>query len=101
MNLKKDDNIKIIAGKDKSKTGKVLKVLPKKGRILIDGLNLYKKHVRPKRQGEKGETVLVPRPVDVSNVMLVCPVCGKATRTGSIVNKDKKARVCKRCKATI
>ncbi len=100
MKLKKDDNIKIIAGKDKNKTGKILKVFVKKGRILVDGLNLYKKHVRPKRQGEKGETVSVPRPINISNVMLVCSVCGKATRTGGVVNKGKKTRVCKKCGAS-
>ncbi|MFA5098878.1 MAG: 50S ribosomal protein L24 [Candidatus Paceibacterota bacterium] len=101
MKIKKDDNIKIIAGKDKNKTGKILKVLIKKERVLIDGLNLYKKHVRPKRQGEKGETVLVPRPINISNVMLVCPACGRATRTGFTVTKGKKTRICKKCGATI
>lgn len=101
MKLKKDDNIKIISGKDKNKTGKILKVLVKRDRILIDGLNLYKKHVRPKKQGEKGETVLVPRPINISNVMLICPVCGKTTRTGGVVNKGKKVRVCKKCGANI
>ena len=101
MKIKKDDNIKIIAGKDKDKTGKILKVFVKKGKILIDGLNLYKKRVRPKRQGEKGETVLVPRPVDVSNIMLVCPACGRAVRTGYILNKGKKTRICKKCGASV
>ncbi len=101
MKIKKDDNIKIIAGKDKNKTGKILKVLIKKDRVLIDGLNLYKKHVRPKKQGEKGETVLVPRPINVSNVMLVCSACGRAVRTSYIINKGKKTRTCKKCGASI
>jgi len=101
MNIHKDDSVKIIVGKDKNKIGKILKVLVKKDKVLIDGLNLYKKHVRPKRQGEKGETVLVPRPINVSNVMLVCPACGRAVRTNSVLNKGKKTRICKKCGASI
>jgi len=101
MKIKKNDNVKILSGKDRNKTGKVLSVLPKKERILVEGLNLYKKHVRPKRQGEKGETISVPRSINVSNVMLICPACGKATRIGSVVNKGVKSRICKRCSATI
>ncbi|OGM89602.1 50S ribosomal protein L24 [Candidatus Wolfebacteria bacterium RBG_13_41_7] len=101
MNIHKNDNVKIIVGKDKNKAGKILKVLLKKDKILIDGLNLYKKHIRPKRQGEKGETVLVPRPINVSNVMLVCPACGRAVRTNRVLNKGKKTRTCKKCGAMV
>jgi large subunit ribosomal protein L24 len=101
MFIKKGDTVKIISGKDKGKTGKVLKVLPAKGKILIEGLNLYKKHVRPKRQREKGQVVVVPRPVDASNVMLVCANCGKAIRVGFRFDGGKKLRVCKRCGANL
>jgi len=97
MKIKKGDTIKIITGKDKGKTGKVLKVLLKKNKILIEGLNLYKKHVRPKREGEKGEIVLVPRPMDVSNIMLVCSSCNQATRIGHRFEAGKKVRICKKC----
>jgi large subunit ribosomal protein L24 len=101
MKIKKGDTIKIIAGKDKGKTGKVLKVLPKKNKVLIDALNLYKKHVRAKRQGEKGEVVSVPRPIDVSNIMFFCPNCGKAVKIGYRFEEENKVRVCKKCGASI
>jgi large subunit ribosomal protein L24 len=101
MKIKKNDNIKIITGKDKGKTGKVLKVFPKKHKILIEGLNLYKKHVKPKREGEKGQTVLLPQPIDVSNVLLVCPGCSRAIRVSYRLDGDKKIRVCKKCGTTI
>lgn len=101
MRIRKNDTIKIITGKDKGKTGKVLKVLLKKNKILIEGLNLYKKHVRPKRQGEKGEIVLVPRPIDASNIMLVCSSCNRAVRVGYRFEGEIKVRYCKKCKAKI
>lgn len=101
MKIRKNDTIKIIAGKDKGKTGKVLKVLPKRRKILVEGLNLYRKHVRPRRQGEKGEIVLVPRPIDVSNIMLICPHCGRAVRIGYRFEAERKVRICKKCGAMI
>lgn len=101
MKIHKNDTIKIITGKDKGRVGKVLKVFPKKGSILIEGLNLYKKHVRPKKQGEKGEIISVPRPINISNAMLICKGCGKSVRVGQRFEKDKKIRICKQCKAII
>ena len=101
MKIHKNDTIKIITGKDKGKTGKVLKVFPAKNKVLIEELNLYKKHVKPKKQGEKGETILVARPIDVSNAMLICSGCGKSTRIGQRFDGSKKSRNCKKCKAII
>ncbi len=101
MKIKKGDTIKIITGKDRGKNGKVLKVFFKKNNLLIEGLNLYKKHVRPKRQGEKGEVVLLPRPIDVSNVMIVCSNCNKAVKTVWRFDAGKKIRICKKCNAPI
>ncbi|PIU98633.1 50S ribosomal protein L24 [Candidatus Wolfebacteria bacterium CG03_land_8_20_14_0_80_40_12] len=101
MKIRKGDTIKIITGKDKDKTGKILKILPKKNKILIEGLNLYKKHIRPKRQGEKGQTVLVPRPIDVSNAMFVCLNCKKATKIICRFEADRKQACCKKCGAVI
>ncbi len=101
MKIHKGDTIKIIAGKDKGKTGKVLKVLIKKNKVLVDGLNLYKKHVRPKNQGEKGEVVSVPRPMDVSNAMIVCPSCSMAVKVGYRFDSGKKARICRKCGAPV
>lgn len=102
MKLRKNDNVKVIAGKEKGKTGKITGVLPKDGKVVIDGVNMYKKHVRPKRQGEKGQTISIARPLDVSNVMIVCGSCGKTTRIGTeVAENGTKKRYCKHCKASL
>lgn len=101
MKIKKGDTVKIIAGKDRGKTGKVLHVFTKEGRISVEGVNQYKKHSRPKAQGEKGEVVTVTRPLNVSNAQLLCASCGKTTRIGLRVEKEKKFRVCTKCGATL
>jgi large subunit ribosomal protein L24 len=98
MKIKKGDTVKIICGKDLGKTVKILRVLPKKNKVVIEGLNLRIKHVRPRREREKGQRISFPAPMDVSNVMLVCPKCGKATRVGyKILEDKKKVRICKKC----
>ena len=98
MKIKKDDQIEIIAGKDRGKSGKVLRVIVKKGKIIAEGLNIIKKHTRPKKEGEKGQRVEIPAPVNISNIMLVCPKCSKKTRVGFNISGDKKNRFCKKCK---
>ena len=97
MKIKKSDNVLIITGKDKGRKGKVLKAFPREGRIIIEGINIRKKHVKPKRSGEKGQVVQVPLAIDVSNVKLLCPKCGKAARVGYKLTEDKKQRICKKC----
>jgi len=97
MKLKKGDNVLIIAGKDKGKTGKITKAYPKDLKVLVEGINLRKKHVRPKREGEKGQVVEIPAAVDVSSVKIICPKCGKAVRVGYKIEKDRKFRICKKC----
>lgn len=97
MHTRTGDQVKIISGNDKGKQGKVLAVFPVTGRILIEGINVKKKHVRPRKQGQKGELVRIPAPLASSRVMVVCPACGRPARFGRIVNGDKKARICKRC----
>jgi large subunit ribosomal protein L24 len=101
MRIKKGDTVKILLGKDHGKTGKVQHVDPKGERVTLENLNLMKKHVRPRKQGEKGEVVQVPRPIRVSNVALVCPSCGKATRVGARLEGKSKVRFCKKCNASI
>jgi len=101
MRIKKGDTITIIAGKDKGKTGKVMRVDVRSGRIVVEGVNVYKKHVRPKKQGEKGEIVDVVRPIHDSNVMLVCPSCSKASRVGYRIEISSKERYCKKCKVFV
>ena len=100
MNIKKGDTVKMLSGTDRGKTGTVLKVFPEDNRATVEGMNLYKKRVRPKTQNQKGETVLVPRPVFASNIMLVCGSCKNAARTGYRMDERKKERFCKKCKAT-
>ncbi len=101
MNIKKGDTVKFLTGKDRGKTGKVLRVDTKEGMITVEGLHVFKKHVRPKRQGEKGEVVSLARPVNVSNVILVCPSCHAVTRVGHQVSGDMRKRVCKKCNTTL
>lgn len=106
MFIKKNDKVKILSGKDKGKSGKVLQVMPKEGKISIEGLNLLIKHLRPQQQGEKGQRIEFPAFIQVSNVALLCPKCGKSTRSAYKIvkvegRKDKKYRVCKKCQEII
>lgn len=101
MKIRKGDNVKILSGKDRGKTGKVSRVLPASGKALVEGLNLVKKHIRPRKQGEKGQRVSVPAAIDVSSLMLVCPKCSKATRIGFKVSEKNKFRICKKCGSEI
>ena len=106
MRIKKNDTIKIIQGKDKGKKGKVINVFPKENRIVVEGHNLLVKHTRPRKQGEKGQRVQFPAPMDVSKVLLICPHCDKPIRVGyKIVEiKDKgrkKIRFCRKCDQAI
>jgi large subunit ribosomal protein L24 len=97
MKIKTGDTVLIISGKDRGKTGKVIEVFPKDQRIMAEGINVVKKHVKPKRSGEKGQKVEVPRPFNVSNVKLICPKCKTATRIGARIIEKKKYRTCKKC----
>lgn len=101
MKIKKGDSVLIISGKDKNRTAKVLKSFPKDQQVLVEGINLKQKHIKPKRQGEKGQVIKLPVPLDVSNVKFLCPKCSKAVRLGFRVDKDKKYRVCNKCKAEV
>lgn len=111
MKIKKGDKVKILAGKDKGKTGKVLQVFPSKNKISIEGLNLLIKHMRPRRQGEKGQRIEFPAPMNISNVMLLCSKCNKPARVGyktvktekteTAKAKTKKYRVCKKCNQVV
>ncbi len=101
MKLRKGDTVKILSGKDRGKIGTILRAIPTEERIVVDGLNLFKKRSRPRREGEKGQTVLVPRPMPAAKVMLVCTSCKEPTRVGSRMDGAKKVRYCKKCKAAI
>lgn len=98
MKIKKGDIVKIISGNDRGKQAKVLAVFPEIEKIVAEGTNVKKKHVRPKQQGRKGELVRVPAPFPASRAMLVCPKCGKPTRSGYKVDtKGGKMRICGKC----
>ncbi len=101
MKVKKNDQIIVISGKDKDKKGKVLRVFPKEGKILVEGMNIKKKHSRPKKSGEKGEIISLLRPFDASNVKVVCPKCSQPARIGYKLTEKKKFRICKKCKQEI
>lgn len=101
MKIKKGDQVKIISGKDRGKTGAVIKVSPDGNRVSVEGVNVYKKRMRPKAQGQKGETVDVVRSLSASNVMLLCKNCKAATRIGTRQEGNTKMRYCKKCQATI
>ena len=101
MRIKKNDNVMVITGKDRGKQGKVLRVLLEDNKVLIEGMNLKKKHQRPRKQGEKGQMVDMPHPIDLSNVLLSCSSCGKGVRMGAKMNGTKKVRICKKCSKEI
>jgi large subunit ribosomal protein L24 len=97
LKIKKNDKVVILKGKDRSKTGKVIKVLPNINKVLIEGLNLCKKHNKPRKEGEVGQIIEIPKPVNASNVAIICHHCNKPTRIGYIIEKGKKYRICKKC----
>lgn len=101
MKVKKGDKVLIIKGKDRGKSGKIARALPGKSTVVVEGLNLRKKTVKPRRGGEKGRIVSVAWPMRVENVQLFCDACGKPTRTGYRTEGKKKIRYCKKCKATV
>jgi|SRR3989338_7375624 len=101
MKIKKGDNIIVLKGKDKGKKGKVQKAFPKEGKLIVEGVNMRKKHLKPKRAGEKGQIVQLAGLMSVSNVGLVCPKCSKPARIGFKMQGSKKYRFCKQCKAEI
>jgi len=98
MEIKSGDIVLIITGKDKGKSGKVTEVYPKDSRIIIEGLNIVKRHKKPRREGEKGQRVEVPRPINISNVKIICSKCKKATRIGHRITGKDKIRICGKCK---
>lgn len=98
MKIKSNDNVRILAGKDKGKKGKVAKVIQKENKVVVEGANVIKKHIKAKRGGTKGQIVTFAAPIDASNVMLICPKCGKETRVGYLVMENgEKRRICKKC----
>lgn len=103
MKIKKDDIVKIIAGKDKGKKGKVTQVFPQDEKVVVDGLNILIKHARARRSGEKGQKIEFSAPLSISNVMLICSKCNKPARLEMKITGESKTkqRSCKKCKNII
>ena len=101
MNIKKDDKVIVLSGRDKGKTGKVISADPKGMKVIVEGVNVATKHQAPKKQGDAGGIIKVETPIYVSKVQLVCPKCGKPTRIAHKLADGKKTRVCIKCGAEI
>ncbi len=102
LHVKKNDMVKITAGKERGKTGKVLRVLSGKGRVVVESLNIIKRHTRPNQLNPEGGIVEREAPLSISNVMLVCGSCNQATRTGVRLLEDgTKTRYCKKCNESV
>jgi len=97
MKLHKGDEIIVQIGKDKGKTGKISRVLTKEQKVLVDGINQFKRHVKARMQGQKSEIITLTKPLDVAKVALVCPQCKKQTRIGFRMENNEKIRVCRKC----
>jgi large subunit ribosomal protein L24 len=101
MKLKKGDKVKVITGKDKGRDGVIDRVYNKANKVLVTGINIYKRHVKKNEQMPQGGVVDIPRPIDISKIMLVCPKCNKETKVGYKVENGKKVRICKTCESQI
>ena len=97
MKIKKGDTVQVLSGNDKGKTGEVLEVIPKLQKVVVKGINIRKKHIKPRKQGEEGGIISVECSIHSSKVNVVCPKCNKATRVGMIKEGKEKIRVCKKC----
>ncbi len=96
MKINKNDTVKILLGKDRGKSGKVLCVWTKESKVLVEGINLYKRHIKKTKQHEGG-IIDIPKPLNLSNVALICPSCKKVTRVGMKIESNRKMRICKKC----
>ncbi len=101
MRIKKGDNVQVLSGNDKGTTGEVLEVNPKADKIIVKGVNIRKKHVKARKQGEESGIISVECAIPSSKVNVVCSKCGKTTKVGYNIDKNKKVRVCKKCGAIL
>ena len=101
IGIKKDDQIMVIAGKDRGHVGRVIRVLPREGRVMVDGAARAKKHTRPSQQVQQGGIIDTELFIDISNVQLVCKTCDQPTRIGNRGEGENKVRICRKCEAEI
>ena len=101
LKIKKNDKVVVLSGKDKGKEGKVLTAMPKEGKLIVEGVSVASRHMKPRKQGEEGGIVKMETPIYASKVMVVCPKCGKPTRVAHRLEGGKSVRVCKKCGAAL
>jgi large subunit ribosomal protein L24 len=102
IHVRVDDQVYVLTGKDTGKTGKIIACFPKTGRVIVQGVNIATRHVKPRSRMQQGGIIRQEMPIDASNVMLVCPHCKRPSKTGfRFEDNDRKVRYCKACKATI
>src|SRR5579859_1688682 len=101
MKLKSGDEVKVVRGKDKGKTGKVERVFAKENKVFIANINQYKRHQKGRYGGQKSEIITITKPLPLANVQLICPKCHTPTRIGFSIDDGKKIRVCKKCDQTL
>ncbi len=101
MKLRKGDNVIMLSGKDRGKTAKVVMTFPEMDKVILEGLNMIKRHTKSRQQGKAGQIISKERPVAVSSVALVCKNCGKPTRIGYKIEGDTKTRICKKCQNSL
>ena len=101
MNIKKNDTVIVLSGKDKGKTGKVLVAMPSENKVIVEGVNVATCHTTPRKQGETGGIVKRETPIRTCKVALYCEKCGKGVRVGHKIDGDKKTRICRKCGAEI
>ncbi len=101
MRIKKGDTVQVLSGNDKGKTGEVLEVMPKTSKVVVKGINIRKKHIKPRKQGDEGGIIPVECAIFSAKVNVVCPKCNKPTKIGYEMDKDQKVRVCKKCGAKL
>ncbi len=99
--IRRDDEVRVMQGKDRGKTGRVVRVLPREGRLMVEGVARAKKHTKPSKQRQQGGIIDVELPIDISNVQIVCRSCGQPTRIGHRFDGDEKIRVCRKCGADL
>jgi large subunit ribosomal protein L24 len=101
FHIKKNDTVQVIAGKDKGKSGKVMRVIPKKDRAIVEKINMVKRHMKPSQQQRQGGILEREAPIHISNLMLICSKCTDPTRVGYKTIDDRKVRYCKKCDEVI
>jgi large subunit ribosomal protein L24 len=97
VSIRKDDEVQVLSGKDRGARGRVVRVLPREGRVMVEGIARAKKHARPSKQRQQGGIIDIEQYLDISNIAVVCGSCGLATRVGYRFDEDDKIRVCRKC----